>query len=86
MMINCDDNDDNDDDDGQVGEIEEMISTVDRNQDGKISYSEFRVGNSSPDVLTCYMPLHVLRILYTIYNYVDVLIRPLVSVSADCCF
>jgi Ca2+-binding EF-hand superfamily protein len=24
-------------------EIEEMISTVDRNGDGKISYSEFRV-------------------------------------------
>ena len=24
-------------------EIEEMINTVDKNQDGKISYSEFRV-------------------------------------------
>jgi Ca2+-binding EF-hand superfamily protein len=27
-----------------VQEIEEMIVTVDKNQDGKISYSEFRVG------------------------------------------
>ena len=26
-------------------EIEEMISTVDKNQDGKISYSEFRVAD-----------------------------------------
>ena len=43
-------------------EIQEMIEIVDRNKDGKISYSEFRVGNSSPDVLTCYMPLHVRRI------------------------
>ena len=25
------------------GEIEDMIETVDRNKDGKISYSEFRV-------------------------------------------
>ena len=25
-------------------EIDEMITTVDKNQDGKISYSEFRVG------------------------------------------
>ena len=32
----------------QVGfdEIEAMIRTVDRNKDGKISYSEFRVGNT----------------------------------------
>ena len=68
-MINSDDNDDDDDDDDdddQVGEIEEMISTVDRNQDGKISYSEFRVGSSSPDVLTCYMPLHVRT--HIVYN------------------
>ena len=28
------------------GEIEAMIRTVDRNKDGKISYSEFRVGNT----------------------------------------
>ena len=28
------------------GEIEDMIETVDRNKDGKISYSEFRVINS----------------------------------------
>ena len=28
------------------GEIEAMIGTVDRNKDGKISYSEFRVGNT----------------------------------------
>ena len=27
----------------QLSEIDEMINTVDRNQDGKISYSEFRV-------------------------------------------
>ena len=58
-MINSDDNDDDDDDDDeQVGEIEEMISTVDRNQDGKISYSEFRVGSSSPErpnMLHCYV-------------------------------
>ena len=26
-----------------IAEIEEMITTVDKNQDGKISYSEFRV-------------------------------------------
>ena len=26
-------------------EIQEMIEIVDRNQDGKISYSEFRVGS-----------------------------------------
>ena len=28
------------------GEIEAMIRMVDRNKDGKISYSEFRVGNT----------------------------------------
>ena len=28
-------------------EIDEMITTVDKNQDGKISYSEFRVGLTS---------------------------------------
>ena len=27
----------------QISEIEEMIETVDKNGDGKISYSEFRV-------------------------------------------
>ena len=27
----------------QLSKIDEMINTVDRNQDGKISYSEFRV-------------------------------------------
>ena len=85
MMINSDDNDDDDDDDDddQVGEIEEMISTVDRNQDGKISYSEFRVGSCSyerPNMLHCY----IVCIQYT--NYVDVLICLIVSVSADCCF
>ena len=28
----------------EISEIEEMIDIVDRNKDGKISYSEFRVG------------------------------------------
>ena len=63
MMINSDDDDDDDDD--QVGEIEEMISTVDRNQDGKISYSEFRVGSCSPDVLTYNIQI---ILLFTIYK------------------
>ena len=35
-------------------EIQEMIEIVDRNQDGKISYSEFRVGSCSyKSVATC---------------------------------
>ena len=29
-----------------LAEIEEMIQTVDKNKDGKISYSEFRVNDS----------------------------------------
>ena len=32
------------------GEIDDMIETVDRNKDGKISYSEFRVGARQFDV------------------------------------
>ena len=39
-------------------EIQEMIEIVDRNKDGKISYSEFRVGSSSPErpnMLHCYV-------------------------------
>ena len=32
------------------GEIDDMIETVDRNKDGKISYSEFRVGARQIDV------------------------------------
>ena len=32
------------DGDGDEQEIEDMIVTVDKNKDGKINYSEFRVG------------------------------------------
>ena len=32
------------------GEIDDMIETVDRNKDGKISYSEFRVGARQFDI------------------------------------
>ena len=41
----CDTNDLNTDKTTQItfGEIKEMIETVDKNGDGKISYSEFRV-------------------------------------------
>ena len=36
-----------------VQEIDEMIRTVDKNEDGKISYSEFRVGRSGIHVVLC---------------------------------
>ena len=38
------DGDDDGDGDGDEQEIEDMIVTVDKNKDGKINYSEFRVG------------------------------------------
>ena len=51
-------------------EIEEMISTVDKNQDGKISYSEFRVADWLIDKIInivcenietrwCWVPCHL---------------------------
>ena len=38
------DGDGDGDGDGDEQEIEDMIVTVDKNKDGKINYSEFRVG------------------------------------------
>ena len=32
-------------------EIDEMIHTVDKNKDGKISFSEFRVEDTTPFIL-----------------------------------
>ena len=43
-IINSEQFDGDGDGDGDEQEIEDMIVTVDKNKDGKINYSEFRVG------------------------------------------